>query len=84
MSVLRTLRLLKVLRMIRLVRRTRRLRSMMSALVASIPPIMSSMLFLGLFVFLVAVLGVQFFGGVREGYGIHRRNNFHTVPQVFV
>jgi hypothetical protein len=83
MSVLRTLRLLKVLRTIRLVRRARRLRSMISALVASIPPIMSSMLFLGLFVFLVAVLGVQFFGGVREGYGIHRRNNFRTVPQVF-
>jgi hypothetical protein len=82
LSTLRTLRLLKVLRTLRLVRRMRRLRQMMNSLVSCVPPILSSMVFLLLFIFLVAVLGVSFFSGVREGYGIHRRNNFNTCWKV--
>jgi hypothetical protein len=34
---------------------------MLNALVSSVPPILSSMVFLALFIFLSAVLGVQYF-----------------------
>ena len=39
---------------------------------------MSSVVLLSLFIFLFAILGVQLFGGVRQGHGIHRRNNFNN------
>jgi hypothetical protein len=79
LASLRTLRLLKVLRAFRLVRRAKRLRNMVLALASSVPSILSTISFICLFLFTVAVLGTQFFSGVREGYGIHQHNNFRTV-----
>ena len=78
LNALRAMRIVKVLRTIRLIRRAKRLRLILSALIRSFPHIMSSVVLLSLFIFLFAVLGVQLFGGVRNGLGIHRRNNFNN------
>ena len=79
LASLRTLRLLKVLRAFRLVRRAKRLRNMVLALVSSVQSILCTISFICLFLFTIAVLGTQFFSGVREGYGIHQHNNFRNV-----
>jgi len=78
LNALRAMRIIKVMRTIRLVRRARRLRLIISALIRSLPHIMSSVVLLSLFIFIFAVLGVQLFSGVRQGNGIHRRNNFNN------
>lgn len=77
-EALRVLSVLKVFRTIRLVRRARHLRLIVGALLRSVPHIVSSMLLLALFTFLFAVLGMQLFAGVRQGIGLHRRNNFEN------
>ena len=47
---------------------------MINALVSCVPPILSSTVFLALFIFLGAVLGVQFFSGTRESIEGHATN----------
>ena len=76
LQALRAVRMLKVFRALKLVRRARRLRTMIRVLLESLPPIISSMVFMMLLIFFFATVGVQFFGGVKWGTGIHRRNNF--------
>jgi len=84
LQALRAIRMLKVFRALRLVRRARRLRTMINALVGSLPPIISSLVFMCLLIFFFATLGVQFFSGVRFGIGLNRRNNFNTAPKALL
>ena len=56
---------------------------MINALVSCVPPILSSTVFLALFIFLGAVLGVQFFSGTRKSIEGHA-TNVPPQPQVFV
>ena len=78
LQALRVLRVLRVLRTLRIVRRSERLLLIFNTLVSCFSSVLSSLLFLALFVLLLAVVGNQFFSGLKFGSGINRANNFDT------
>ena len=78
LQALRVLRVIRVFRTLRFVRRSPRLMVMVNTMAASIPGILAVMMFLGLQIFIFAILGNQFFSGLKYGTALHRRNNFDT------
>ena len=78
LQALRVLRIVRVFRTLRFVRRSPRLMVMVQTMVASVPGIIAVMGFLTLHIFIFAILGNQFFSGLKFGTGLNRRNNFDS------
>jgi hypothetical protein len=78
LQALRVLRIVRVFRTLRFVRRSPRLMVMAQTMLASVPGILAVMGFLSIHIFIFAILGNQFFSGIKFGVGLNRRNNFDS------
>ena len=78
LQALRVLRIVRVLRTLRFVRRSPRLMVMAQTMIASVPGILAVLGFLTIHIFIFAILGNQFFSGLKFGMGLNRRNNFDS------
>lgn len=75
-KVLRVLRIARIFRTIRIVRRVQRLHSTMQALASALPALLSAIALVLLVTFIITMIGVQFFAGLKHGRLIDQHRNF--------
>mmetsp|Transcript_11321 Transcript_11321/g.26831 ORF Transcript_11321/g.26831 Transcript_11321/m.26831 type:complete len:1216 (+) Transcript_11321:1-3648(+) len=80
-SVVSLLRVFRVARIFRLIPKAKGLRTLFQTLVFSLPALINVGSVLLLFFFIFSVMGMNLFGGVREGEFINRHANFDTFPR---
>ena len=75
-KVLRALRISRIFRTIRIIRRLPRLHTIIKALMGAFSSMMSAVLLVVIVSFIFTTLGVQFFGGLKQGHLIDGYRNF--------
>ncbi|XP_059156306.1 sodium channel protein type 4 subunit alpha B-like [Physella acuta] len=83
-TLLRVIRVFRVGRVLRLVKSAKGIRTLLFSLAVSLPALFNIGLLLGLVMFIYAIMGMNFFQGSEQKYGLDDTFNFDTFFRSFI
>ncbi|RUS74825.1 hypothetical protein EGW08_017415 [Elysia chlorotica] len=83
-TLLRVIRVFRVGRVLRLVKSAKGIRTLLFSLAVSLPALFNIGLLLGLIMFIYAIMGMNFFQGAPQKYGLDDAFNFDTFLRSFI
>ncbi|NP_001191637.1 sodium channel alpha-subunit SCAP1 [Aplysia californica] len=83
-TLLRVIRVFRVGRVLRLVKSAKGIRTLLFSMAVSLPALFNIGLLLGLIMFIYAIMGMNFFMGAEQKYGLDDAFNFDTFLRSFI